>query len=123
MASSKRMVAACGLICTECPAFIATQGNDDEKRRKVAEEWSAWGEKLVPQDINCDGCVQVGGRLFKFCTTCEVRGCALERKFENCAHCGDYPCQKLDKLLKSMDAPKAKENLDGIKRGLTGQGA
>jgi len=111
------MVAACGLICTECPAYIATQEDDDQKRAKVAEDWSKWGEKLELKDVNCDGCVETGKRLFRFCTTCGVRKCVLDRDMENCAHCDDYPCQKLDNLLKSMDAQSAKKNLDEIRKG------
>ena len=31
------MIATCGLTCTECPAYIATQPNDAEALAKVAE--------------------------------------------------------------------------------------
>ena len=30
-----KMIAYCGIVCTECPAFEATQKNDDAKRKKV----------------------------------------------------------------------------------------
>ncbi|KUK85723.1 MAG: Uncharacterized protein XE03_1923 [candidate division TA06 bacterium 34_109] len=36
-----KMIAFCGLICTECPAFIATQKNDDIERKK----WQNFGLK------------------------------------------------------------------------------
>jgi len=32
-----KMIAFCGLNCTECPAFIATRKDDDEERKKVSE--------------------------------------------------------------------------------------
>jgi len=32
-----KMIAFCGLTCTECPAFIATRKDDDGERKKVAE--------------------------------------------------------------------------------------
>ncbi|HIE17359.1 MAG TPA: DUF3795 domain-containing protein [Dehalococcoidia bacterium] len=35
-----KMIAYCGIVCTECPAFEATQKNDDAKRKQVAEAWS-----------------------------------------------------------------------------------
>jgi hypothetical protein len=111
-----RMVAASGLICTECPAYIATQEDSQEKRAKVAEDWSKWGEKLKPEDINCDGCVQTGKRVFRFCNTCAVRSYVLEKNPKNCAYCSEYPCKKLDDLLKSMDALTAKNNLDVIRK-------
>lgn len=112
------MVAACGLICTKCPAYIATQKDDDQERAKVAEDWSKWGDRLKPEDINCDGCIETEKRLFRFCTMCGVRKCAIDKGLENCAHCDDYSCQKLDDLLKSMDALDAKKNLDEIRKGL-----
>jgi len=36
----EKMVAFCGLVCTDCKAFIATQENNDAKRREIAEAWS-----------------------------------------------------------------------------------
>lgn len=114
----QKMIAICGLICTDCPAFIATQKNDDEARGKITELWSTDQEILKLEDINCDGCLTVGKRLIRFCKLCEVRHCGLERKVENCAHCDEYPCKKLDKLLNHMQAPEAKATLEEIRKGL-----
>ena len=36
----EEIVAYCGLVCNECPAYEATQKNDNDARAKVAEEWS-----------------------------------------------------------------------------------
>ena len=30
-----KMIAFCGIVCTECPAFLATQKDDDKERRKI----------------------------------------------------------------------------------------
>lgn len=32
-----KMIAFCGIVCSECPAFVATQKDDDAKRKEVAE--------------------------------------------------------------------------------------
>jgi hypothetical protein len=46
----KKMVAFCGLICTDCKAFIATRENDNAKRKEVAEAWSkAFGREIKPE--------------------------------------------------------------------------
>ena len=40
-----KMIAFCGLTCTECPAFIATQKNDNKEREKVAKDNSFRNQK------------------------------------------------------------------------------
>ena len=109
-----KMIAFCGLSCTDCPAFIATQKNDDEGRKKVAEKWSKDHEvALKVEDINCDGCLIDSDRLFNYCKVCEIRKCGKEKKVENCAYCEDYACDRLTGFLKM--APEAKTTLDGIR--------
>jgi len=110
-----KMISYCGLICTECPTFLATQGNDDDKRKEVAELWSKqYGLPLKPQDMNCDGCLSEKGRIFGHCKVCETRKCARDKKLPNCAYCEDYACKKLDFIFKS--APAAKKSLDEIRK-------
>jgi hypothetical protein len=112
------MIAYCGLDCSKCGAFLATQSNDDALRAKTAEEWSkAYGVDIKPEKINCTGC-QSDGVKFDYCeNTCEIRKCAHERKVGTCADCGDYACEKLGEFFKM--APNAKESLDSLrsKRG------
>jgi hypothetical protein len=46
------MIAVCGLGCYECGAFLATKENDDQKRAKVAQEWSKLFKlEVKPEDI------------------------------------------------------------------------
>ena len=112
----EKMIAFCGLSCCGCPAFIATQKDDDEERKKVAEMWSEeFKTSLKPEDINCDGCVVDSERLFSHTRVCEIRKCGKEKKVKNCAYCDDYACDKLTKFFKM--APEAKTTLDGIRAG------
>ena len=113
-----KIIAVCGLACNDCIAFLATQKNDDKMRQKVVEAWSTDKERLELKDIDCDGCT-VGGRLHKFCSVCKIRNCGLERGIENCAYCDEYPCEKLEKLLKSfrtVSGEEAKANLEEIRK-------
>lgn len=111
----EKMIAFCGLVCTECPAFIATQKEDDEERKKVAEMWSKeFKVELKPEDINCDGCLADSERLFSHTKVCEIRKCGLDRKVANCAHCDEYACEKLTAFFKM--APQAKTTLDEISK-------
>lgn len=112
-----KMIAFCGITCTECPAFLATQKDDDEARKKVAEEWSAlYNSKVNPADINCDGCLSQGRRLLNYCTICEIRKCGQGRKVKNCAYCEDYACQNLKGFFEH--APEAKNTLEKIRKNL-----
>jgi hypothetical protein len=112
------MIAYCGIVCTDCRAFIATQRNDRKLKEEVAKAWSTDKETLKPEDMNCDGCLATGGILYKFCATCEVRLCGYEKGVENCAYCREFPCVKLTSLWKSEGATKAKATLEGIKKNL-----
>ncbi|MGC8494894.1 MAG: DUF3795 domain-containing protein, partial [Syntrophobacteraceae bacterium] len=92
-----KMIAFCGLTCTECPAFLATKENSDEKRRQVAQLWSKeYKADIKPHDINCEGCLSKDGQLFSHCSVCAVRRCGLEKHHTNCGSCDEYDsCRKL----------------------------
>lgn len=112
----EKMIGVCGLICTECPAFVATQSDDDAKRKEVAKTWSSDKHTFSPEDINCDGCLTTDGKLFAFCNDCDIRSCGFEKEFANCAHCEEYACDKLDKMFDKTS--EARKNLDEIRGNL-----
>jgi hypothetical protein len=73
----KKMISFCGLLCSECGAFIATQNNDDKKRAEVAQLWSKqYGVNLKAEDINCDGCISDSDRLVGHTRVCEIENAA-----------------------------------------------
>lgn len=112
----EEIIAYCGITCTECPAYLATQIDDDEERAQVAERWSAeFLSEIKPEDINCDGCLAGHERYFSHCYKCEIRACGIARGVENCAHCDQYACEKLDGFLDMV--PGARTELDRIHAG------
>lgn len=117
----KRMIAYCGLICTDCPAYVATQEDDRDALEQVAAHWrQQFNEPAITADsVICDGCLGTG-RLSGYCSMCEIRACAVERlglvPAVNCAHCDDYACRKLDDFLGHV--PEARTLLDGIRSEL-----
>jgi hypothetical protein len=112
-----KIIAVCGITCSDCPAYIATVNDDDEKRRQTAEEWSkAYNADLKPENINCMSCLSAEGPVFHHCTQCEIRSCGMARGVENCAHCADYACDNLVKFFEMV--PAARTTLDGIREGL-----
>jgi hypothetical protein len=112
------IIAFCGILCSECPAFVATQAGDEEALAKQAAEWSSEEYPLTAEDLWCDGCIYTDKRVTKFCLDCDVRQCALKRGVENCAHCDDFPCEKLEKPWSmSVDA---RTTLEEIRQKLKG---
>jgi hypothetical protein len=94
-----RIVAYCGLVCSGCAAYTATQANDPVELERVAAQWrEEFNSPEITADwILCDGCLgKNGGRWIGYCATCEIRACALERGLANCAHCAGYACAKLE---------------------------
>ncbi len=110
----KKIISICGINCSECKAYIATQNDDDAARIEVAETWSKmYDTDIDPQDIVCDGCTTEGGRHFNYCNICEIRACGIERGLANCAACEDYICDRLEGFFKM--APEAKVNLEAVR--------
>jgi hypothetical protein len=115
----EEIIAYCGLLCHECGAYLATLANDDKKRALVAEQWKKeYKHDFKPEDINCTGCTSEGENLFSYCHVCEIRKCAKEKDVLTCAHCYDYPCEKLDKFFQM--APDSKTRLDEIREKFRG---
>ncbi|MFO7618794.1 MAG: DUF3795 domain-containing protein [Thermoplasmata archaeon] len=109
-----RIIGFCGLVCTDCPAYLATQKNDEKLRKETAAKWSEmYHSDIKPDAINCDGCT-TPGKKFHHCTECEMRLCGLAKGVKNCGHCTDYACDKLVAFFKYV--PDAKDVLDAEKR-------
>jgi len=112
----KKMIAKCGIVCSECPAYIATQKNDDTLRAETAKKWSEmFKADIKAADINCNGCQSDTGPLFNYCSTCEIRKCAAEKKAATCAACPEYSCAKLDAFLANV--PEARKVLEELRKG------
>jgi hypothetical protein len=90
----EEMIGYCGLICTECEIYIATQANDlatlDALARRACEEYGMAG--ATPESAMCDGCLTSGGRLCCYCHQCPIRACGMEHGVINCSSCPEYAC-------------------------------
>jgi len=107
---------------------MATVNDNDELRRKTAEEWSSLYkqilarvgivEALKPEDINCAGC-RSEGLHFAGCIKCSIRECCRERGLCTCASCKEYEsCDLLEDFYSLPPHQYAKEKLDRIRSGL-----
>ena len=104
-----KMIAFCGLTCTDCAAYLATQANDYAALRRVRDQWRE--EYNAPQmtvdDVACDGCL-VDGLKCGHCAECDIRACGQSRGVANCAHCTDYAtCEKLERFFGFVSDAKA----------------
>jgi hypothetical protein len=111
-----KLIAACGLDCAACPAYIAAMTDDEALRKKTAEEWSrAYGFDCKPEMVNCHGCLATDGVQIGHCAECEIRACAVKGKsFPNCAACADFSsCAKLSAFL--ANAEEARKNLAALR--------
>ncbi len=107
----EEMIAYCGLVCTSCPTYLATQNDDDVARAKTAAHYNKkFGFDVTAQDINCDGCLSEGGKLIAYCQNCEIRECCQDKGLEHCAVCDDQPCEKLAAF--HQFSPDAKASFD-----------
>ncbi len=111
----KKIIAYCGINCSECPAYLATQSGDPKEIEKVAKLFSSGSMSFKPKDVYCNGCNQ-DDKNFSGCRECPIRLCCREKGYDNCAYCDDYVC---DNLTMTFDkTPSAKNTLDEIRNNL-----
>jgi Protein of unknown function (DUF3795) len=108
------LIAACGLDCAQCEAYVATQANDLVALEQVAEKWTKEfnAPGLTAANVQCDGCMTEGRKIGN-CAECKMRLCAIERGLANCAACPDYACEQLAAFFQMV--PQAKVNLDALR--------
>jgi len=107
------MIAYCGLTCSNCDAYLATQEDNDTKRNDTARKWSkVYRADIKPKQINCDGCKSDGLKFFH-CNMCDIRQCCLSINVDNCAACKDFICDTLASFIKL--APEAGSALEKLR--------
>ena len=115
--------AHCGLVCTDCEAYIATQANDlaalEQMSTRAREEFGMTNASA--ESAMCDGCLTDEEKKCGYCFECQVRACGVEKSIANCAYCLDYVrqdavCEKLKGFF--SQAPHAQTVLDEIRHTL-----
>ena len=112
-----KIISYCGLVCTDCPAYVATQADDHAALEQVAAQWREdySAPNITVEYTVCDGCT-TKGRKNGHWAECDIRACAMERGAANCAHCADYVCEKLEGFFGFV--PDARTVLDGVRSTL-----
>jgi hypothetical protein len=113
-----RLIAVCGLICSDCGAYLATQADDPAALEKVAAQWRLEynAPNITVAGVACDGCLPEG-RKCAHCAECQIRACGLAHGVANCAYCADYAtCAKIAGFFQMV--PAARVTLDGVRAAL-----
>ncbi|MFX0163561.1 MAG: DUF3795 domain-containing protein [Candidatus Hodarchaeota archaeon] len=90
----EEMIGYCGYNCHLCVA----RSKDPAVRQKLVDGWRKYlgHQNYTAENVQCDGCLSDGKIADK---QCQVRPCAKEKGVENCAHCDEFPCDKVKKLM------------------------
>lgn len=110
-----RIIGYCGLVCTDCPAYIATKAEERSALEEVAARWREEfnSPNITVQSVICDGCLGDGGRHCSHWHECEIRACGQARGVMNCAYCPDYVCERLDRFFDLV--PNARAMLEKLR--------
>ena len=93
----------CGLDCKKCNCYVATVEDDDNLRVVTAAMWTnQYGHEFKKEDINCLGCEGEGIKC-GYCSMCEIRACATEKKVDECKKCPEFPCKKINDMFHNDD--------------------
>lgn len=111
-----RIIAYCGLVCSDCDAYSATQAGDQVALERVAARWRQDynAPDITAAAVVCDGCQ--GGEAVRHCGhwyECDIRVCGMARGVANCAGCPDYPCERLTRFWEF--APDLRALLEGLR--------
>jgi hypothetical protein len=112
------IISYCGLNCSACPAYIATQAQDQDALERVAAQWrEEYGNpSFTVETVRCDGCLS-GEYKCSQCARCTTRACGIAHGVANCAHCDNYTtCEDIQGFIAMV--PDARANLEAIRLSL-----
>lgn len=96
-------MSACGVVCSECGAYLAGQSSDPAVKERVAKAWhDIYKIDVAPDALACSGCLSSDG-VFASCGDCWVRQCAMSKGLANCSVCDQYPCAELGRVQSQYD--------------------
>lgn len=105
-------VSYCGLLCNECPVFIATAQNNEELKEQLAKDYSNENCQFSKEDMVCYGCFSEKTGDSKMCGNCAIRNCAEKKRVKNCAYCEEYPCHSINTYV--HEGSENRKRLDSI---------
>jgi len=89
MSVNPDLLSPCGLYCGVCAVYIAHRDDNKKFKERLAPVYG-----VGPEDIRCKGCKS--DEPFGFCKVCPIKSCTIEKGYEGCYQCGDFPCSLID---------------------------
>jgi len=101
------MMSACGVLCSDCPAYLGASRGIEHQRR-TAEAWTRiYGRQETPEKLTCAGCLGPDETVFYTSVNCKARRCCRSKGFSSCAECPLETCPDLEKAQSVWDGVPA----------------
>ena len=103
MSHNPDFASPCGLYCGVCAILIAGREGNQKLKEGLLKLYQGGtpgkgtlpgSENLTADDIKCEGCLS--DDRFMHCQQCEIRSCVLQKGYEGCHECDDFPCAYMD---------------------------
>ncbi len=85
----KELLAPCSMYCGVCGVYMASRDNNQKLKDKLASAYS-----VTPEQIACKGCLS--DERFVYCQACDIRTCVMEKGYDGCHQCEEFPCKIID---------------------------
>ncbi|MCP4348705.1 MAG: DUF3795 domain-containing protein [Desulfobacterales bacterium] len=85
----KELLAPCSMYCGVCGIYMASRDNNQKLKDKLANAYS-----VTPEQVACKGCLS--DERFVYCQACDIRTCVMEKGYDGCHQCEEFPCKIID---------------------------
>ena len=90
------MMSVCGVLCSECPAYLAQTKGVAHQQRTVEAWRRIYGLAETVEHISCGGCLGADAELFHTSRNCRARRCCRGKGLNSCAECANEGCPDLE---------------------------
>jgi hypothetical protein len=90
------MMSVCGVLCSDCPAYLAQAKGIPHQQRTVEAWQQIYGLAETAEHISCTGCLGPDDEVFHTSRTCKARLCCRAKDLSSCAECEKDACPDLE---------------------------
>jgi len=97
------MMSACGVLCSDCPAYLGDVEWIAHQQLTAAAWKRIYGLNESVENIACGGCLAPDAQVFHTCRTCKARLCCRTKGLSSCAECPEEGCPDLERAQSAWD--------------------